>query len=213
MLRNVCLQAALILAAISIGNAQEKAEPQFILNPNRAYLYIQYDHFGPGASRSGEEPPNRVWLRLVNNCKLSIKVRVNGFPEGHQPPDEVAIMDDVVPDRPYLKIEGSPKSDSESLARKQTPSPGYESEVGSYEYVRPGQDIFFSLPTTQFADDWHIEVPYEFVLPEGKGPRPDEIGGEPVMYISYALWWLPKRVQEQIRAENSRNWPSQKRPH
>jgi hypothetical protein len=203
MQRSLCLQAVLILVTMSIGHAQEKARLQFVLNPDRAYLYIQFDHFGPGASRSENEPRNRVWLRLVNNCAIPIEVRVNGFPEGHQPLDEVAINDEVIPDRPYLKIERSPMAGSMSVARERTPSPGYESEVSSSHPVLPGQTILFSLPTTQFADDWHIEIPYEFVLPGGKGPRPEEIGGTPVMFISYALWWLPPHVQEQVRAENA----------
>jgi hypothetical protein len=186
-----------------MGNAQQRTEPQFVLNPDRAYLYIQFDHFGPGVPRNENEPPNRVWLRLVNNCTITVKVRVNGFPEGHEPPDEIALMDQVLPDPPHLRTGSSTHPDSRSAAQGRTPSLGYGSDVGSTEYVRAGQSILFSLPTTQFANDWHIEIPYDFVVPDGKGPRPDEIGGQPVMYISYALPWLPQYVQEQIRKENT----------
>jgi hypothetical protein len=77
------------------ASAQQRVgEPKFVINPNRAYLYIQFDHFGPGEPRNEHEAPNRVWLRLVNNSTISIGIRVNGFPEGHQPSDEVAIMDE-----------------------------------------------------------------------------------------------------------------------
>jgi hypothetical protein len=197
------------------ANAQQRpVEPKFIINPNHPYLYILFDHFGPGIPRNDDEAPNRVWLRLVNNCTVSIQIVVNGFPEDHVPADEVAIQDHVVADPPpFMTMELAPPmtmmtSDATKAMAKENDKPpyGYWADVGSLEAIRPGKSILFSLPTSQFRKGWHIEISYEFVLPRGKGPlRPENIGGLPVMYLEYGLSWLPKDAQQKIEKENAKH--------
>jgi hypothetical protein len=195
------------------ANAQHRSvEPQFIINPNHPYLYIQFDHFGLGLPRNDDEAPNRVWLRLVNNCAVSIQIVVNGFPEGHKPVDEVAIQDQVVADPPpFMTMEPIPPmtmaDDAAKASVKENDKPpyGYWADVGSLESIRPGKSILFSLPTSQFRKGWHIEISYEFVLPRGKGPRPETVGGSPVMYLEYGLSWLPKDIEQKVEKENTKH--------
>jgi hypothetical protein len=193
--------AAIMLAINWQASAQQQVnEPKLVINPDRPYLYVQFDHFGTGEPRSENEAPNRVWLRLVNNCTVTAGVHVNGFPADHRPADEVAIMDRVVKDEERLVTVARPADKAEKA--DQTPPFGYWFDVGSIENIPPGKSIVFSLPTNQFRQNWHIEIPYEFALPTGKGPRPDDIGGQPIMYVTYALWWLPKDIQQKIEKEN-----------
>jgi hypothetical protein len=179
-------------------------------------LYVEFDHLGPGEARNEDEAPNRVWLRLVNNCTVSIQIVVNGFPPGHMPADEVALQDQVVADpHPFMTIESPPpmsmaseasKATEESTKANDKPPYGYWIDVGSSEYIRPGKSILFSLPTSQFRKGWHIEISYEFPLPKGKGPlRPENIGGLPVMYLEYGLSWLPKDIQQKVEEENAKH--------
>lgn len=198
------LSATVLILSWQAHAQQHPGEPRFIINPNHPYLYIQYDHFGPGIPRNEDEAPNRVWLRLVNNSTVSIQVVVNGFPEGHKPADEVAIQDDVVADPPRIMHIATEAPDAPVKTDENAPY-GYGSDVGSSEYIRPGKSILFSLPTSQFRKGWHIEISYEFVVPQGKGPRPENVGGLPVMHLEYALWWLPKDVQQKIEKENAKH--------
>jgi hypothetical protein len=195
------LSAMVLILSWQVHAQQHPGEPRFVINPNHPYLYIQFDHFGPGIPRNEDEAPNRVWLRLVNNCAITISLSVNGFPEGHKPPDEVAIKDDVVADPPPIVriVSGTPDA---PIKADEKPPYGYWSDVGSLEYIRPGKSILFSLPTSQFREGWHIEIPYEFVVPGGKGPRPEDIGGQPVMYVEYDLLWLPENIQQKVEKEN-----------
>jgi hypothetical protein len=195
--------ATILLAGSCRADAQQKSvEPKFVINPDREYLYIQFDHFGPGEPRNDGEATNRVWLRLVNNCTVTIQVIVNGFEPGHKPADEIALQDLVVADPPPRMVIEQNGSTSNVKSKIEAPS-DYWMDVGSEYHIRPGKNILFSLPTSQFVKHWHIEIPYEFVVPQGKGPRPEEIGGLPEMHLTYSLWWLPTEIQRKIENENT----------
>jgi hypothetical protein len=198
------LAAILLVQSWQADSQQQAGEPNFIINPNRAYLYVRFDHFGPGDARAEGEARNRVWLRLVNNCSITIQVRVNGFAEGHRSIEEVAIMDSVVKNEELLTISGDEPNKAVAVSSRK-PSYGYGSDVGSPKFIAPGKDILFSLPTSPFDRDWHIEIPYKFALPVGKGPRPEDIGGEPIMFMRYDFWSLPKEIQQEVERENGRH--------
>ena len=75
----------------------------------------------------------------------------------------------------------------------------YWFEVGSLLEVPPGNSVLFSLPTDHLSTKWHVEIPFDFKVPTGKGPRPDDIGGFPVQFLEYSLWDLPEEVKVQIQ--------------
>ena len=43
--------------------------------------------------------------------------------------------------------------------------------VASLITIGPGEEILFSLPVNHLNKNWHIEIPFNFELPQGKGPR------------------------------------------
>jgi hypothetical protein len=75
---------------------------------------------------------------------------------------------------------------------------GYEFDVSTVENIPPGKSVLFSVPVTHLSKSWHIEIPYEFDVPPGKGPRQSIVGGEPRMFLIYSAWDLPQDIQEQI---------------
>jgi hypothetical protein len=64
--------------------------------------------------------------------------------------------------------------------------------------VPPGQAVLFSLPINHVGKSWHIKIPFNFVIPTGGGPRPQAVGGEPVIHLNYSLYDLPDVVRTRI---------------
>ncbi len=181
----------------------------FVIDPNRPYVYLEFDHIGPGIPRDEGEPKTRVWLRLMNNCRVPIVVTENGTPDG-SPKDERQIMYEVVPSivMGFGVPEFGPRAeDSKTKRRSDEPTTadsdriprGYMGDVGSRESVYPGKEILFSVPVNHLGRRWHIEIPFAFDLPQGKCCREDNIGGEPEMVIAYTLWDLPPGSRAQIQ--------------
>jgi hypothetical protein len=198
----------------SVGSANTRAqkassESNFVLDENRPFVYIEFDHIGPGARRGEAEPLTRIWLRLKNNCKIPINVRANGVPDG-SPAGEVGVMHDVVLDAPTLTITGYKSPNEEESVpppdKKQTKKmaeqmpTGYMNEVGSRVTIMPGKEILFSIPINHVSESWHIEIPFEFDLLNGKFPRDPKVSLGPDITISYSLWNLPP--EERAKIEN-----------
>jgi hypothetical protein len=151
----------------------------FLIDVNRPFVYVKFDHIGPGAPRSADEPNSRIWLRLTNNCRIPILVRANGVPD-ESPKDEVGLEWRVVPN-PTIQGIGE-------ITR------GYMEEVASLVTIGPEEEILFSMPVNHLSKRWHVEIPFEFELPKGKGLRDPANGGEPIMVVSYSLWDLPPKA-------------------
>jgi hypothetical protein len=120
------------------------------------------------------------------------------------------MMYEVVADRPILEIISgvslmTDKSESEinadgqkSEAKADQIPRGYMEEVGSLVTINPRREILFSMPANHLSKRWHIEIPFEFGLPKGKGPRDPNNGGEPQMVVTYSLWDLPPKSRAEI---------------
>jgi hypothetical protein len=93
------LVIGLILCSLSFRapllRAQARGAKSFLIDEKRPFVYIEFDHIGPGAPWSPDEPASRIWLHLRNNCRVPIVVLANGVPDG-SPKDEVGVMHDVV---------------------------------------------------------------------------------------------------------------------
>jgi hypothetical protein len=97
------------------------------------------------------------------------------------------------------KPESAESGDSQSAKTKSDEIPrGYIEEVASSMTIRPGQEIFFSIPVNHLSKRWHVEIPFEFELPKGKGPRDPTNGGTPMMVVQYYLWDLPSKSRAEI---------------
>jgi hypothetical protein len=135
-----------------------------------------------------QEPSTRIWLRLVNNCRLPIVVSGGQeIPGGLK--DEVSIdgvvkpnpaLNDVVsfspqiePDlppitttltepgqRPKKKSPASPGAHSKPTGDNEAPMPlGYPSpDVVSTDTIMPGADVLFSVPVNFVTKKWRFEI-------------------------------------------------------
>src|SRR5260370_6825815 len=90
-LLSVGVFAAIWLQARVAGPAKD-----FIIDPNRPFVYLRFDHIGKGIPRDEDEPATRIWLRLTNNCGVPIVVSTFGVPPG-SPKAEGGGMKEVVP--------------------------------------------------------------------------------------------------------------------
>ncbi len=197
----------LFMTPLVVGWGQSRqsvsAQPaRFIIDESRPYVYLRFDHMGAGVKFAVDEPPERVWFRFVNNCRVRISLSAFGAPDG-SPKDEVGVMHDVVRDSAdlILDVSNNPpapdakRSDKDEEANMPT---GYEFDVGSRVTIPPGKSVLFSIPVTHLSKLWHIEIPYEFDLPSGKGPRLPRVGGEPKMVLFYSIWDLPEDIQQKV---------------
>jgi hypothetical protein len=186
-----------------------KANKGFLIDVNRPFVYAKFDHIGPGVPRSVDEPNSRIWLRLTNNCRIPILVRANGVPD-ESPKDEVGLQYDVVSNPPLRGMvsfspsrkdepQTGPNGETQESETKADEIPrGYMEEVSSLVTIGPGEDILFSMPVNHLSKRWHVEIPFEFELPKGKGSRNPANGGIPVMVVQYSLWDLPSKSRAQI---------------
>jgi hypothetical protein len=194
---------ALLLAA---GGACGQASPdhtasRFLLNPEHPFVYLKFDHIG--LSGENEEPISRMWLWLVNNCEIPIRVRTFGAAAGHLK-NEIGVVDEVVLN-PKIRIHIL-ATDSAGKVHEFPPPvedqgvmpQGYEMELSSSESIPPGRAILFSVPVNHVSKKWHMEIRFEFDLPGGKGPRDPVTGGEPNMVLEYNLWDLPPERQAEV---------------
>jgi len=177
--------------------------PGFVIDQNRPYVYLLFDHVGKAVGYSKDEPQTRVWLRFVNNCKVAIVLRTFGAPEGSSK-EEAGLIHEVVKDVQFrireVKVEPPPLNGESSEPDEEPQMPtGYNFDVSSAESVPPGQSLLFSVPVTHLSKSWHLEIPYTFDLPPGKGPRLPIVGGEPKMVLLYSGWDLPDEVQKQLK--------------
>src|ERR1700733_15601829 len=190
-----------------------QSHPSFVRDANRPFVYLMFDHVGIGVRRNQDEPSARIWFRFVNNCNVPIVLHADGGLKGMLA-GEVSVWDRVIPDPPILEITpGSPEPEVEHtpLSRenqlettdriqqfpKKMPN-GYESEVGSSIRIAPGHSVLFSVPIDHLGTKngaWHMEVPFWFGVPEGRGRRDPAVGGEPSMSLSYSLYDLPTEAR------------------
>ena len=206
--------AIVVSGAIAQSFPQKPQSPsKFVIDTNREFVYLKFDHLAKGIKRWDFEPEMRIWLRFVNNCNVPILLRAYSTPDG-SPREEIGVMDQVVED-PYrfmqvvtdedepepkvwtsldpadLPAQPPPVAKKQGVEEPATPPPGYWFEVGSELTVRPGKEILFSIPVNQLGKKWHVEIPFEFKVPEGKIPRDPSIGGLPVMHVEYSRYDLP----------------------
>jgi len=153
----------------------------------------------------------RIWLHLVNNCRVPIVVSANGVSD-ESPKDEVGLRYRIVANPPVFGSSGVIYRDasgekSGSHKADNTPDSGEQSaamprnnlvDVATSIIIRPGEQILFSMPVNHLGKHWHVEIPFEFDVPRGKCCRDEETGGQPVMSVDYGLYDLPPQAQKQI---------------
>ena len=197
--------ALLCLAAIPLFPQPKGSTKQFVLDPDKFFVYLRFDHIGPGAQRSDDEPPMRIWLHLVNNCRVPIVFTANGVPD-ESPKDEVGLRYRIVANPPVLGLPhliGKPsgvkdETDIDDNTGAAAMPRNDLIDAMSAITVEPGEAILFSMPINHLGKHWHVEIPFEFDVPRGKCCRDEKTGGQPVMVVDYGLYDLPSQAQKQV---------------
>jgi hypothetical protein len=129
-----------------------KRDKGFLIDVNLPFVYVKFDHIGPGAPRSAEEPNSRMWLRFTNNCRIPIVVRANGVP-AESPKSEVGLEWEVVLNPVIQRIDsfppstkGQPQTGLNTEKRTDEIPRGYMEEVASLATIGPGEEILFDVP-------------------------------------------------------------------
>src|SRR5580704_10916834 len=121
------------LATAALFSQTTKASKGFVIDENKPFVYVRFDHIGAGIPRDEDEPATRIWLRVVNNCRVPIVLTANGVPD-ESPKGEVGLRYWIVANPPVYglpvyrdasgdhKAEDSPDSDEQTAAidRKST---------------------------------------------------------------------------------------------
>jgi hypothetical protein len=208
-----------LMVSADVAHAQKqvaKQPAQFVIDPGRPFVYLKFERIGP--AQSGDEPIPRMWLRLVNNCDVSILVRAFGVSDGHSfdsarigvtrehPDDEIGLMDYVLPNpqphatNVFMGADGDVHKSPPPVADQGDMPRGYDFDVSASVSIASGQSVLFSIPVNHVSTKWHFEIPFEFDLQREKGPRDPIVGGQPRLVLEYGLWDLPPERQTEVEA-------------
>jgi hypothetical protein len=171
------------------GVPADQTAQTFRLDPHRPLVYLKFDHIGQGRRMNDQEPSTRIWLHLINNCRLPITIRGGQLQGGLQ--DEIYV-DNVVRLNPpifsvaesYAQAETDPPPISNTLTETESrrnhknpanvetqPVPtgnhearmpvGYpSSDAVSLETIMPDAGVLFSVPVNFVTKKWHFEISF-----------------------------------------------------
>jgi hypothetical protein len=180
-------QFAATLAVVSFAAVAfaQKSTPdlvhQFVIDNSKPYVYIKFDHIGDRKPVKDGESSRGLWLRLVNNRYLPIKVRTFGFGTGDP---GVGVDFDVVRRGIHIISNDEPRGE---------PPFGYVTENADEVTILPKKDLLFSVPAESVTKAWYIQVRFNFDLPEPKH------GYHPYGVADFTWWDTP----EEIRSSHS----------
>jgi hypothetical protein len=165
-MKTVIVLLTLLLSADGLG--QQKAD--FVLNPLKPYVYLEFDHLGPRKPiRSGESDMG-LWLRIVKNSRLPILVPTFGLAAAGS---GAGVLDEVVSSEMTTTVTtevdpiGTENKSTESNLHPSTQNTrkipqGYSSEISSMTRILPGRDLLFSVPSDHVSDHWFLRI--RFIL-------------------------------------------------
>jgi len=222
LMRYISTRRLSVLTVFSLAVSMCFASPQaqkggdrisFVINPNRPFSYLKFDHIGNGIQRSESEPTLRIWLLLTNNCRLPITINTYGVPDG-SPKDEQGVMDRIIAIEPPRVIvygitrDGTAQPKPFVRASPEELPRDYWFEVGSFQSVPPGKALLFSVPINHVGPRWYFMVPFHFEGVNGKFPRDPSVGGFPELNFRYTMSDLPPEARKEIeRWYDSKNSP------
>ncbi|HSY66708.1 MAG TPA: hypothetical protein VK829_19110 [Terriglobales bacterium] len=194
-----CLQAQ----KAEQGTPADQTAQTFRLDPHRPLVYLKFDHIGQGTRMNDQEPSARIWLHLINNCRLPIVVDAGGQVEGglkgeiyvdnvvrlNPPSNGVSVLDSQVePDSPVIPTTltdpGQPPNRKNPTNVKPQAKPtaddeprmpaGYpSSDVVSTETILPGAGVLFSVPIDFVTKKWHFEITFHLGPEASDGRIPE----------------------------------------
>jgi hypothetical protein len=141
------------LICVPSGFSQSSAT-HFVIDKSKPYVYLKFDHLGPREPLKYGESSKGIWLRLVNNCYLPIRIRVYGV---GTPGGGIGVDFNVVRVPMHILSDNEPTGDLPS---------GYSTENGGTQTIAPSKDLMFNVPVGSVTKAWYIEVGFNFVLSE-----------------------------------------------
>lgn len=179
------IRAFLLAFAFSTSVIGQQPVSDFVLNSSRPYVYVRFDHVGPRKPLHEGEGEVGLWLRIVNNCRVPIKVPTFGLTTGDP---GVGVLDEVVSNAVAVSVSSEPDelnpSTDKASAASSRPQ-GYSAEVFSMTRILPGKDILFSVPLNHVSDQWFMRV--RFVLDVDK----PSLGTGPYTYLNFFKGQIP----------------------
>jgi hypothetical protein len=184
----LCLVIATCLQAQKAehGASADQTAQTFRIDPRWPFVYLKFDHIGQGTRMNDQEPSTRIWLHLINNCRLPIVVNGGGQVEGGlkgeiyvdnavrpNPPSNLVVFSQIEPDSPPISttltepgqqtshkkpVNLQPQSKPTGDAEARMPA-GYPSmDIVSTETIMPGTSVLFSVPVNFVTKKWHFEI-------------------------------------------------------
>lgn len=175
VMQRFLISVFLILIFVGVVPAQKagnKAAPHpasFVLDHNKPFVYVEFLRVGKRKPLREEEVSEGVWLRIVNNCRVPIQFMAYGGNGDEAIPKEEVVYDEY---QGYIvtNLDGS-QSPPPQTPRSEMPG-GYSYDVGGNYILEPGKSLSFNVPINHVAMDWHIEIPFDFVLPSTRCCQP-----------------------------------------
>ena len=184
MVTRIALLVSLTLIATT-ATAQNKAHG-FVLDESKPYVYIQFDHVGKRSPLSEDEATSGLWLRLVNNCRVPISLRV--FDVGKENPG-VGVYDEIIsaPVSGFGYVDASGVSHGFNTSLEKPPKGYSPDEVSSSTVVASGGTLLFSVPNNHVSQSWHLRVEFQLEPPRKGG------GLQPRSFVEFTWAMIPEK--------------------
>jgi hypothetical protein len=180
---------AFLLFALAPGLFGQSLSSNFVIDKSKPFAYLVFDHIGPGNASSGVGRSERIFLRVVNNCRITILFKSEG------PADAIpgALFEDeviaepqgiqVISDKEMESFEQKQRLREKALKRKPD---GETFEVSGAFRVEPGKDALFSVPRSHVGPFWFLRV--KFALDVG----PSSVAVGPYTYLEFHNYEIPR---------------------
>jgi hypothetical protein len=160
--RNFVIRFTLLALILSPALLAQNTRDSFVIDKSKPFVYLVFDHVGPRKPAQEGEGADGLWLRVVNNCRLTILFRAQSYSSGDPSP----VLDhEVVPEEPILQIWSTQKEGEaikqEELARKEAlkrKPGGHTSEASGVLRVQSGKEVLFSVPLDHVNRFWFTRL-------------------------------------------------------
>jgi hypothetical protein len=161
------IRVSLLVICLAATSMAQQKPSDFVLDASRPYVYLAFDHVGPRKPLVPNEGPEGLWLRLVNNCRVPISVKVYGENSDNS---SISIFDEVIRNYSEGVVVSSTVDVEEALPPAKPLPRGYSSELYSTIQILPGKDLLFSVPRNHVGPDWFMRVKFRLDV---NGPSKD----------------------------------------
>jgi hypothetical protein len=185
----VTIRALLIFLLTGMGVFAQEKPQNFVLDPSKPFAYLKFDHVADRKPVSSDEIARGLWLRLVNNCRVPIRMEI--FDPGTGDPG-IGVYDDIVMTYPNTGFHpgklGQQSTGSKAKQPTANPPKGYSPpEVVSTTIIPPGSSLLFSVPFNHVGPSWRLQVKFNLAPPESM------IYEQPYSIVSFGMYDLPPK--------------------